>query len=193
MSPRLLVWMGWLALPGVSVVHGQVVQLPTFRYFSVQTSVLAPDSGGAYLGGVGRAASGRTSRGTPGGGRLFGNRSIEHSVGASRSSVHATVIDLEELDRAVLAEAARRRPAGSPADIHVATIAQNRRGIRGIQGPRGRGRTARKRGGEAAPECRAAFGRASRGCETVCTRRGGGIPRPIRCGTRLLPDGAETG
>jgi hypothetical protein len=55
---------------------------------------------------------------------LFGNRSIEHSAGTSLSSVHATVIDLEELDRAVLAEAARRRPAGSPADVHAATVAR---------------------------------------------------------------------
>lgn len=36
----------------------QVVQLPTFQFFSVSTSVSVPDSGGAFLGGVGRSSMG---------------------------------------------------------------------------------------------------------------------------------------
>ncbi len=124
MSPRLLAWTGLLLLPSASVARGQVIQLPTFHYFSVQTSVLAPDSGGAYLGGVGRASSRHTSYGLPGGGRLFGNRSIEHSAGVSLTSVHTTVIDHEELDRAVLAEAARLRPARLPQEVSADAVAQ---------------------------------------------------------------------
>lgn len=83
----------------------QAVQLPTFRYFSVQTTVSVPDRGGALLGGVDRASSGSTSRG-------FGplrNRASGSSVGSSIASVHATIIDHNELDQAVLAEARRRR------------------------------------------------------------------------------------
>ena len=86
----------------------QTVQLPTFRYFSVDTTVSVPDRGGAFLGGVNRASSGSTTQG-------FGplrNRAIGGSTGASGVSVHATIIDHEELDREVLAEAARRRGGG---------------------------------------------------------------------------------
>jgi hypothetical protein len=87
--------------------------LPTFRYFSVQTTVSVPDRGGAALGGVNRASSGTTSRG-------FGplrNRASGSSIGSSTASVHATIIDHQELDAATLAEARRRREgvAGSAA------------------------------------------------------------------------------
>ena len=81
------------------------VQLPTFQYFSVNTSVLVPDGGGASLGGINRAASQSSTRG-------FGplrNRGFGSTTASSTMSVHATVIDLEEMDRAVLAEAAARR------------------------------------------------------------------------------------
>jgi hypothetical protein len=82
----------------------QVVQLPTFHQFSTNSSVLVPDRGAAYLGGVDSAAYGSSQRGP------F-NRSIGGAVGRSGLSVHATIIDHTELDRAVLAEAAARRGA----------------------------------------------------------------------------------
>ncbi|HTN75292.1 MAG TPA: hypothetical protein VL096_08600 [Pirellulaceae bacterium] len=89
----------------------QAVQLPTFRYFTTNTTVSVPDGGGASLGGVNRASSGSTSRG-------FGplrNRASGSSVSASGASVHATIIDLQEMDRQVLAEAAQQRVArGEP-------------------------------------------------------------------------------
>jgi hypothetical protein len=87
------------------------VQLPTFSYFTVNTTVSVPDRGGAYLGGVNRARDGSWSRG-------FGplaNRSLGGDRMASGVSVHATIIDHEELDRAVLAEAAARRVPADPA------------------------------------------------------------------------------
>ena len=86
------------------------VQLPSFSFFSVNTTVSVPDSGGAYLGGVNRARDGSTTRG-------FGNRGIGSDRLASGVSVHATIIDHDELDKAVLAEAAARR---GPADPDVA-------------------------------------------------------------------------
>jgi hypothetical protein len=90
--------------------HAQAVQLPTFHYFTVQTTVSVPDRGGVVLGGVNRASSGSTSRG-------FGplrNRASGSSIGASSASVHATIIDHAELDAEVLAEAARRRALAAP-------------------------------------------------------------------------------
>ena len=96
-------------------VQGQLLRLPTLDYFSVQTSVLVPDRGGTYLGGVRRSTYGTSSYGVPGVGgavgtrRLLGSRGLSAGTRAGGASVHATVIDHEALDRAVLAEAARRR------------------------------------------------------------------------------------
>lgn len=107
-------------------VRAQAVQLPTFRYFGVQTTVSVPDRGGVVLGGVNSAASGSTRRGFG----PFANRASGSSIGASTASVHATIIDHREWDEAVLAEAARRRAEsgdslvlGSPAPL---TPAQQR-------------------------------------------------------------------
>ncbi|MCO6453947.1 MAG: hypothetical protein J5I93_01420 [Pirellulaceae bacterium] len=106
---------GLLASP--STVHAQAVQLPSFHYFTVSTSVLVPDRGGAYLGGISRSQTGSVSRGVPllgkvpGADRLFRNQGIAASQSASGVSVHATIIDNAELDRAVLAAAADR-PSG---------------------------------------------------------------------------------
>lgn len=106
----------------VDLASAQVVQLPTFQVFSVGTSVLVPDRGTAFLGGVDRAAYGSTTRGVPGMGgvpglgRLFTNRGIGSEVSSSRAYASATIMDLGELDRAVLAEAAAKRAAaGIPA------------------------------------------------------------------------------
>lgn len=105
-----------LAIVLVAVAaEAQVVQLPTFRVFSVGTTVSIPDGGAAYLGGVTRSSSSSSSRGVPGLSqvpglnRLFTNRSIESSVSSSHAYATATIIDHAEMDRALLAEAAARR------------------------------------------------------------------------------------
>ena len=49
-----------------SVGRAQVVQLPTFHYFTVNTTVSVPDRGSVYLGGVKRGAIRSSSRGIPG-------------------------------------------------------------------------------------------------------------------------------
>jgi hypothetical protein len=91
------------------------VQLPTFQVFSVNTTVSVPDGGGAYLGGINRAADSSVSRGIPfaskipGLGPLAGNRGISSTRSAAKMSVNATIIDHQELDAAVLAQAAARR------------------------------------------------------------------------------------
>jgi len=85
-----------------------VVQLPSMHTFTVRTSVLVPDSGGAYLGGVGRAAQGRNTRGW---GPLGRNAGRAGAVMGSGVMVHATVIDHAELDAMVLEEARALREA----------------------------------------------------------------------------------
>lgn len=102
------------------------VQLPTFSFFTVSTAVSVPDSGGAYLGGINRARDGSVTRG-------FGplaNRAIGGDRVASGMSVHATIIDLAEMDEMILAEAAALR---KPVDPTVAKAEYLSRGIgRGV-------------------------------------------------------------
>src|SRR4051812_20787869 len=83
------------------------VQLPSFSVFTVQTSVSVPDRGAAYLGGLN---SGASSSSRFGNGPLS-NRGLGTSRTASGVSVSATIIDHDEIDRALLVEAAaKRRP-----------------------------------------------------------------------------------
>jgi hypothetical protein len=95
--------------------RGQTIQLPEFHVFSVHTTVSVPDGGAAYLGGVARARSDAGSRGAPlagklpFAGRLFHNRGIAAGRRVAAAQASATIIDLDEMDRAVLAEAATRR------------------------------------------------------------------------------------
>jgi hypothetical protein len=84
------------------------VQLPSFSIFSVNTTVSVPDRGGMYLGGVNRARDGSRSRG-------LGNRAIGSDRAANGVQVLATIHNMDELDRAVLAKAAAKRGALDPA------------------------------------------------------------------------------
>ncbi len=96
--------------------NAQTVQLPTFHFFTLNTSVLVPDGGDAFLGGVNRATSGRNERGIPGlPGRPFTNTGIGGSTVASGVSVSAQIHDLDAMDRAILGDnfAANSTPAKS--------------------------------------------------------------------------------
>jgi len=102
------------------------VQLPTFSFFTVQTTVSVPDRGGAYLGGINRGRDGRIERG-------FGplaNRAIGGDRSVASTSVHARIIDFEEIDQMLLAAAARR--AGTtvdPADAKAAALTKHVNGV----------------------------------------------------------------
>lgn len=102
-----------------STCSAQVIQLPTFHFFAVSTTVSVPDSGSAYLGGVKRSRRGMTTRGVPGLNkvpgisRLFNNRGRGASLTSAGASVSATIIDHAEMDALLLGEAAGRRPAGT--------------------------------------------------------------------------------
>ncbi|MDZ7617617.1 MAG: hypothetical protein U1E05_11465 [Patescibacteria group bacterium] len=78
---------------------GSAVQLPTFSQFSVGTTVSVPDRGSAYMGGINRSASGRTSYGAPMlPFRPFRNTAIGGSQGGSSMHVSAWVHDFEAMD-----------------------------------------------------------------------------------------------
>ena len=96
--------------------------LPTFQSFSLGTTVVVPDRGSVYLGGVDRAHYGDAEAGVPGldrvpgAGRLFRDRSLEASVGRSGAYATATIVDHREWDEAVLSRTAQRRAVEPGAD-----------------------------------------------------------------------------
>jgi hypothetical protein len=71
-----------------------VVQLPSFQTFSYSGTVVVPDSGGAYLGGVSRSSSSSSRRGL--------SRGFGFAQSNSQLSVHPTIIDNNEIDRQLL-------------------------------------------------------------------------------------------
>jgi hypothetical protein len=80
------------------------VQLPSTHYFATNSSVIVPDQGQTFIGGINSAASGQNQFGG-----LPGNRSRSTQGQASGMSVTAFVHDFDAYDQALLAEAARRR------------------------------------------------------------------------------------
>lgn len=71
-----------------------VIQLPTFSSFSYSGTVVVPDSGTGYLGGVKRSSSGSSRRGL--------SRSSGQSLGNSGAMITPTIIDLQAMDRQIL-------------------------------------------------------------------------------------------
>ena len=76
----------------------QIVQLPSTGTFTLQTSVLAPDSGSAYLGGNRRYSTGNQSLGP-------GSNAIGSTRTAASVTARATIIDLNELDLMIRSQA----------------------------------------------------------------------------------------
>ncbi len=81
----------------------QTIQLPTFNMAGVSTTVMVPDGGAAFLGGINNASDGRSEFGVPG---LtfpgFQNRAIGQQRGASSFWVTATIHDFDAMDQALL-------------------------------------------------------------------------------------------
>jgi len=85
---------------------GSTVQLPTFSFFSVGTTVSVPDRGSVYMGGVKRAATGRNEFGAP----MLPFRPFRNSaIGMERSasSVRATayIHDFDAMEEALMGQA----------------------------------------------------------------------------------------
>jgi len=113
MASRLaLVW-GWtscalLLCASEALAQATTVQLPTFSFFSVATTVSVPDRGSALLGGVNRASEGRSDFGVPclSGlpflGRGFHSAAVGRQVGAGTMRISAQVHDFEAMERSLL-------------------------------------------------------------------------------------------
>ena len=75
------------------------VQLPTYSFFGMSTTVSVPDRGGVYLGGVNRAQSGLSEARSP---LLpfapFRNRGLSTGASAAGASVSAYIHDFEAMD-----------------------------------------------------------------------------------------------
>jgi hypothetical protein len=87
--------------------RGQTLQLPSYSFFAVSTTVLVPDRGSATIGGSGGASWGRSQFG--GIGLLPGQRANGVNRHAGGVNVSATVHDVSALDDALLQNAASRR------------------------------------------------------------------------------------
>lgn len=108
----------WLSLVLLGIAGGSVlgqqpgttVQLPTFSFFSVGTTVSVPDRGSVYMGGVKRAATGRNEFGTPLlPFRPFRNTAIGSERSASQMRVTAYIHDFEAMEEALLGQPASSR------------------------------------------------------------------------------------
>ena len=110
----------------VENASAQVIQLPTLRFFNVNTTVSVPDGGTISLGGVNRSASGSISRGVPLlRGPAFNNRGIGNSHGSTQASASAKIIVMSELEEQVMAEAKRRRAEAAKSDPNGPPAIQN--------------------------------------------------------------------
>ena len=108
---------GFLFLLPLTAFGQGAIQLPTFEYTAVITTVQVPDRGSAYLGGVGRARSGQVSRGLPlGVGPLAGGSGIGRSTHVGNLQSKATIIHHAELDQAILGQDPPKRAARSGVD-----------------------------------------------------------------------------
>lgn len=83
------------AWAGAARAQDLVVQLPTFSFFSVNTTVSAPDSGGATLGSMGRVSRGYNLFAPP---SILPNRAHGGDLNFGKTTVHAQIHDLHAQD-----------------------------------------------------------------------------------------------
>lgn len=93
-----------VSLPAISLfsvlAQGQTLQLPTTSRTSVNTTVEVPDGGAIQLGSMGRAGGYSGNRLST----LHNMQTRGRHVTGSGNSVTATIIDLDALDQAILAQ-----------------------------------------------------------------------------------------
>ena len=98
---RLILSLFFLIAGSASVVLAQgAVQLPEYQHTDVSTTVMVPDGGSMNTGGIMRSSSGGTSSGTPI--LPFRNRSYGSSNSVSSMQTSVQIIDLHEMDEAIL-------------------------------------------------------------------------------------------
>lgn len=89
------------------VGNAQTVQLPSFQHFDASTTVWVPDGGTTNTAGITRSSSGYKSSGTPI--LPFSNRSYGSDMSTSNIQTSVQIIDLQEMDEAILNSAAPAR------------------------------------------------------------------------------------
>lgn len=111
----------WMVLAGTVCGQDVTVQQPIVGVTTVRTSVAVPDRGRVFLGGVSSAQSSRSR---------FGFGQPGSSIGLSRSSnslsAGVTIIDLREMDEAILNSVPDRPEPSSPFARHAAAITASR-------------------------------------------------------------------
>jgi hypothetical protein len=123
MALRALVFLATLSLLTSWGYAQKAIQLPTFSFTTVNTTVTAPDGGTVLLGGINRLAEGSTERGVPllgkvpGLGRLFRNKGIGRNVSASTMTVVPRIIILEEEEEKQVGRVLAARRAGAAAPV----------------------------------------------------------------------------
>ncbi len=124
---------GILGAIGVAPTFGQeatVVQLPTFSFFTVSTSVSVPDSGRGFLGGIRRSSTGSTAFSPP---RLIAHpRELDRltALADARATIHPPMLDDTQDDLVRIHErraAAVRAARHSTADRPQGSVAEARR------------------------------------------------------------------
>ena len=112
-----------VVLAGTVCGQDVTLQQPIVGVTSVSTSVAVPDRGRVFLGGVSSTQSSRSR---------FGYGPPGSSIGLSRSSnslsAGVTIIDLREMDEAILNSVPDRPQPSSPFSRHAAAINASRAG-----------------------------------------------------------------
>jgi hypothetical protein len=107
MSSRRLVCF-WIAAAALSpaALRAQSLQLPTYSFTTVATTVSVPDQGAAFLGGISRASDSRSEFGVPMlPFRPFRNTAIGQSRSAMNMFATATIHDFDAMEAALLGSA----------------------------------------------------------------------------------------
>jgi len=98
---RLIFPLFFLIASSASLLFAQgAVQLPELQHFDASTTVMVPDGGSIHTGGITRSSSGSTSSGTPI--LPFRNRSYGSTNSTSSVQTSVQIIDLHEMDEAIL-------------------------------------------------------------------------------------------
>lgn len=99
----------WLLSCQLPSANSQVVFLPEYSQFRMNSSFFVPDGGSLYGGGVSRFSQGSRSQGVPGLsnvpglGRLGSNRSTWGSAGGTGVTTQATIYNMREIGDGILA------------------------------------------------------------------------------------------
>jgi len=117
---------------------GQAVQLPTFHFFSLSTTVSVPDGGDAAFGGISRSSSGRVQRGIPGlPSQPFDNVATGRATGAGNVSASATIHDFEAMEKALEGAGGGAQGAGGQGRGPVVSLPKSDARVQSIAAIRG--------------------------------------------------------